>query len=233
VTDFTEADVRRYLADEIESRLVPVAPPSAMRTDWSDGYHTAVADAVYLLRTQSPAGAASGVPASGAKHGRAQTAGHGAEPSAHRQDFTEADVPPTYEQIKAAVTDPNEPEGIDEAMSSDFTEADVEAVAAAAWSSEAVAIHGAAPWDRQTEARRETFRTGIRAGLAAVVPALRDRWRAEALRDASEEIEFLSVPPIDLIGDEAVGEAIGLLRAANVLRARAATIERSGGDSDE
>jgi hypothetical protein len=45
--------------------------------------------------------------------------------------------------------------------------------------------------------------------------------RAEALREAAHEIEFLSIPPKDLIGDEAVGEAIGLLRAANVLRARA------------
>jgi hypothetical protein len=71
----------------------------------------------------------------------------------------------------------------------DSTDEDVERAAAAAWSSEGVAIHGAAPWDRQTEPRREAYRIGIRAGLAAVLPAYRARVRAEALREAVDALD--------------------------------------------
>jgi hypothetical protein len=66
--------------------------------------------------------------------------------------------------------------------------------------------------------RSEDSLTAMGYALATVLPDRDKRVRAEALREAADEIEFLQVPPREYAGDESVG----LLRAANVCRARAA-----------
>lgn len=58
--------------------------------------------------------------------------------------------------------------------------------------------------------------------LDAVLPAHDQRLRAQVLNEAADEIEFLFLPPPEFQGSEAVG----LLRAANILRA--ASGERIG-----
>lgn len=110
----------------------------------------------------------------------------------------------------------------------DFTDEDVRRGAEAAFFYDMIGGHhnGLFTWDSIPEEGRENYRTMMRHVLAAVLPDIAKRVCAEALRNAAHEIEFLSIPPKDLIGDEAVGEAIGLLRASNVLRARADGMEK-------
>lgn len=86
---------------------------------------------------------------------------------------------------------------------------------------------GALAWDALmgnrygAEAVNE-LRSEVECILAAVLPAHDKRLRAQVLNEAADEIEFLFLPPPEFQGSEAVG----LLRAANILRA--ASGERIG-----
>ena len=99
----------------------------------------------------------------------------------------------------------------------------VEVAARAEWDQYKPDLDGG-PWEGLTEAQRASWREGVEVVLAAAIPLVTPAIKAEALRDAAEEIDLSPSYPTpglsELHNAEAAAEAY--------LRARAGRIVKEG-----
>ena len=108
-------------------------------------------------------------------------------------------------------------------MSDHVTDEMVETAARAEWDHYKPDLDGG-PWEGLTEAQRASWREGVAVVLAAAIPLVTPAIKAEALRDAAEEIDLSPSYPTpglsELHNAEAAAEAF--------LRARAGRIVKEG-----
>ena len=109
-------------------------------------------------------------------------------------------------------------------MSARITPDIIEAAARAEWESYAPTLDGGT-WEDLTEAQREAWREGVEVVLAAAIPLVTPAIKAEALREAADEIDLSPSYPTpglsELHNAEAAAEAF--------LRARANEMEADRG----